>query len=378
MHGGVTPQGGVLFVLGTRPEAIKLAPVVRAVADRGIAVTLCTTGQHRDLAREALAVFGLVADLDLDLMRDAQTPAGVVAAALPLIGGVVARTRPEMVVVQGDTASALAGALAASYARVPLAHVEAGLRSHAAEPFPEDMHRRVIAQLATLHLAPTATAAAALAREGVAGDAIVVTGNPVIDALHDVATRAPAGPVPARPLVVVTAHRRENHGAATARIAEAVALLAARGDAEVAVLQHPHPASGAVFAARLGGTTNVRLLPPLAYPEFVALLRRARLVLTDSGGVQEEAPAFGVPVLVLREATERPEGVAAGVARLVGTDVATIVAAARALLDDPAAHAAMATSILPYGDGRAAERIAAAVVATFAPTRSMPATAQAA
>ncbi len=360
--------GGVLLILGTRPEAIKLAPVVTALTARRIAVTLCTTGQHRDLAREALAVFGLVPDIDLDLMRDGQTPADVVAAALPRLGEVIARTRPAMVVVQGDTASALAGALAASYARVPVAHVEAGLRSHAAEPFPEDMHRRLVAQLATLHLAPTPTAAAALASEGVAAAAIHLTGNPVIDALHHIAAQGPPRPAAARPLVVVTAHRRENHGAPMARIAEAIARLAAPGDVDLAVLLHPHPAAGAVFAARLGGTANVRLVPPLAYPDFIALLGRARVVLTNSGGVQEEAPALGVPVLVLRESTERREGVDAGVARLVGTDPATIVAAVGVVLREAAAHAPEAGAALLYGDGRAGTRIAAHLAAAMAMT----------
>jgi UDP-N-acetylglucosamine 2-epimerase (non-hydrolysing) len=371
--------GGVLCILGTRPEAIKLAPVVLALAARGVAVTLCSTGQQRDLARAALADLGLVPDLDLDLMQPDQTPQAFVAAALPLIGGVIARSRPAMVIVQGDTASTLAGALAAAYARVPVGHVEAGLRSGAAEPFPEDMHRRVIAQLATHHFAPTRTAQAALVREGVAWGAIDVTGNPVIDALRlaearlaaddDLRTRVEAELPPlraGRPLILVTAHRRENH-ARMADIGAGVARLAAAHDVDVIVPVHPNPAAGAALCAQLCGLPSVALVPPLGYFAFVTLLRRARLVLTDSGGVQEEAPAFGCPVLVLRDSTERPEGVAAGAARLIGTDAAAIVAAAGELIESEAVHKAMASAILPYGDGYAADRIAAIVAAEVVP-----------
>ncbi len=364
-----------MCVLGTRPEAIKLAPVVLALAARGVAVTICSTGQQRDLARATLADFGLAPDVDLDLMLPGQQPAAFVAAALPLLGRLVARQAPKLVLVQGDTASTLAGGLAAAYARVPLGHVEAGLRSGAAEPFPEDMHRRVIAQLARLHFAPTPTAQAALVREGIAWGAISVTGNPVIDALRLAEARlatdddlraAVETALPAwragRPLVLVTAHRRENH-ARMAAIGAAVAALATAHDIDVIVPVHPNPAAGAALCAPLRGVANVALVAPLGYFAFVTLLRRARLVLTDSGGVQEEAPAFGCPVLVLRDSTERPEGVDAGAARLVGTDPATIVAAAGELIENEAVHSRMATAILPYGDGRAAERIAAIVMA---------------
>jgi len=373
MSGGISSGGGILCVLGTRPEAIKLAPVMLALASRGIAVTICSTGQQRDLTRAALADFGLVPDLDLDLMQPGQTPEAFVADALPQLGAVVARLAPAMVIVQGDTASTLAGALAAAYARRPLAHVEAGLRSGAAEPFPEDMHRRVIAQLATHHFAPTAAAQTALVREGIAWGAIYLTGNPVIDALRltearlaadgDLRARVAAG-LPAlregRPLLLVTAHRRENH-VRMVGIAAAVATLAARYDVDIIVPVHPNPAAGAAMRGRLGNVPNVALVAPLDYLAFVTLLRRARLVLTDSGGVQEEAPAFGCPVLVLRDLTERPEGVAAGAARLVGTEAEAIVAAAGEMIENEAVHAAMATAVLPYGDGHAADRIAAIV-----------------
>ena len=373
MSGGTASGGGVVCVLGTRPEAIKLAPVVLALAARGVVVTLCSTGQQRDLTRATLDDFGLVPDIDLDLMQPDQSPQAFVATAMPLLGQTIARLSPDMVIVQGDTATTLAGALAGAYARVPVAHVEAGLRSGAAEPFPEDMHRRVIAQLATHHFAPTRAAQAALVREGIAWGAISITGNPVIDALRLAETRLATDPVlraridealpPLRPgpaLVLVTAHRRENH-VNMAAIAEAVAAIAAAHDIDIVVPLHPNPASGAVLRDRLATIANIALVPPLGYLAFVTLLRRARLVMTDSGGVQEEAPAFGCPVLVLRDSTERPEGIAAGAARLVGTDPATIIAAAGELIENEAVHAAMATAILPYGDGYAADRIAAII-----------------
>ena len=358
MHGGVGTIGGTMFVLGTRPEAIKLAPVIAALPRA--AVTIVLTGQHHDLARAALAHFNLFADFDLALMRRGWSPATFVATAMPAIGRLIARIAPAVVVVQGDTATAIAAALAASYGKVPLAHVEAGLRSGENDPFPEELQRRLIAQMATIHFAPTAAAAAALRREGVSAAAIHVTGNPVIDALH--ATAAGLGDADAattRPLVLVTAHRRENHGAPMAAIGEALATLAQPDDLDIVVPLHPHPQSGPVLARRLRGLPGITLSPPLDYPAFVALLRRARLVLTDSGGVQEEAPAFGCPVLILRDVTERGEGVAAGAARLVGTNTAIIVAAVRELVDDDRAHARMSRASLPYGDGHAGCRIAA-------------------
>jgi UDP-N-acetylglucosamine 2-epimerase (non-hydrolysing) len=347
-----------MFVLGTRPEAIKLAPVITALPRD--AVTIVLTGQHRDLARAALEHFDLVADIDLALMRRGWSPATFVAAAMSAIGRQIALLSPSVVVVQGDTTTAIAAALATSYAKVPLAHVEAGLRSGMSDPFPEELQRRLIGQMATIHFAPTAAAAAALRREGVMGTAIHVTGNPVIDALHATAAGLGDGDAPTmRPLILVTAHRRENHGAPMAAIAEALATLASPNDLDIIVPLHPHPRSGPVLARRLRGLPGVTLSPPLDYPAFVALLRRARLVLTDSGGVQEEAPAFGCPVLILRDVTERGEGVAAGAARLVGTNSATIVAAVRELIDDDHAHAQMSRASLPYGDGHAAHRIAA-------------------
>ncbi len=372
--GAASAGGHVLCILGTRPEAIKLAPVILALKERRIAVTVCCTGQHPGLARAALADFGLVPDIDLDLMTTAQTMDDFVAAAWQKIARVVARTRPAMVIVQGDTGSTIAGALASAYARVPLAHVEAGLRSGADEPFPEDLNRRLIAQAATHHFAPTTTAQIALTAEGVHADAVTVTGNPVIDALRLVAARLAANAglraeveatIPilrARPLVLVTAHRRENH-LRMPEIARAVAMLADRRDIDIVVSLHPNPAAGEILRARLAGIANVALVTPLGYLAFVTLLGRARLVLTNSGGIQEEAPALGCPVLVLRESTERTEGIGTGAARIVGTDPETIVKAACTLIDDDDAHRAMATAALPYGDGHAAARIAAIVAA---------------
>ncbi len=369
MSGGTAADGEVLCVVGTRPEAIKLAPVVIALAALGIPVAVCSTGQHRDLVRVALADFGLAAEVDLDLMTDKQTPAGFLATALPAVTAIIGRRRPAVVMVQGDTASTLSGALAAAYARVPIAHVEAGLRSQATEPFPEDLHRRLVAQTATFHFAPTPAAAAALIAEGIDPLAITTTGNTVIDAVEYIERRvartrprAEADEVSAitagaRPLIVVTAHRRENHARMPA-IAAAVSTIARGRDCDIVVALHPHPAAGGVLRAALSDVPNIVLAPPLGYVAFLTLLRRARLVLTDSGGVQEEGPALGCPVLVLREITERPEGIAAGAARLVGTDPPTIVAAAFRLIDDDAAHAAMARAVRPYGDGTAAQRIA--------------------
>ncbi|NJC08189.1 UDP-N-acetylglucosamine 2-epimerase (non-hydrolysing) [Polymorphobacter fuscus] len=368
---------------GTRPEAVKLAPVILALHARGLATRLVATGQHRQLFIEALAGFDLAPDLDLDIMRPRQSPADVVGALVPLLSAECARARPAAVIVQGDTASAFAGAVAAAYAGCPIAHVEAGLRSGQRDPFPEEMHRRAIAQLADLHFAPTPAAAQALAREGIAAAAIHVTGNTGIDALHETRRRL-AGDADARdrlamrfaaidrrrPLVVATVHRRENHGRPLAAILDAITALAEI--AEVVLPVHPSPDVAGPVQARLAGVTGVHLLPPLDYPAFVWLLGQATLALTDSGGVQEEAPALGVPVLVLRQATERPEGVASGNARLVGTDTAAIVTAVRALLADAGALGRMAEPALPYGAGDAAVRIAGLLAARFGSAGTQP------
>lgn len=360
----------VLSVIGTRPEAIKMAPVVTELARRGARVrsVVCLTGQHREMLDQALAVFAVRADEDLAVMEDDQTLAGLTARLVTGLDGVMEKVKPDWVLAQGDTTTVMAAALVAYYHGVSFGHVEAGLRTgDKRRPFPEEMNRKVADDVADAHFAPTAAARAALRREGVAERTIHVTGNTAIDALLDAARRPydwGAGPLAGVPLdrrlVLVTAHRRESFGAPLVAICEAVADLA-RADAGVHVVYpvhlNPHVASTATRV--LGGLPNVTLTAPLDYLGLVHLMRRSTLILTDSGGIQEEAPTFGVPVLVLREATERPEGVAAGVARVVGTGRAAIVAAARRLLDDPAERAAMARAASPYGDGHAARRIVA-------------------
>jgi UDP-N-acetylglucosamine 2-epimerase (non-hydrolysing) len=369
-----------LFVAGTRPEAVKLAPVILALRAQGAFAWLAATGQHRELFHESLAGFGLAANEDLAIMQPGQTPAAVVGALVPALARLCERLRPTAVVVQGDTATAFAGAQAAVYARRPLLHVEAGLRSGHHEPFPEEMHRRAIAQMADVHFAPTAAAQAALLAEGVAPDAIHVTGNTGIDALHLMQARLAGDPAlaatlaarfagidPRRPLLLVTVHRRENHGRRLDSVLAALAVLAKQ--AEIVLPVHPHPAIAGPVQAALGGLAGVHLLPPLDYPAFVWLMQRAALALTDSGGVQEEAPALGLPVLVLRDVTERREGLDSGNARLVGTDRAAIIAAAAGLLGDGAAIGRMGEAALPYGAGDAAARIVDVLLARFGGAR---------
>ena len=367
----------VMVVMGTRPEAIKLAPVMAALRRRPeIEARLVVTGQHRGLIDGVLAQFDLQPDTDLDLMRADQAAGDLTARAMLAIGALLGSGRTEMAIVQGDTGSALAGALAAFQRGVPVAHVEAGLRTgDLASPFPEEGNRRLIGQVAALHFAPTAAARAALRREGVAAHAIEVTGNTGIDALLAVDarvrgnTRAPGLPdLPTdMPVVLVTTHRRENHGAPLLRICEAVERIARHEACAIVMPVHPNPAVAGVLRARLRGIAGVHLTEPLAYEAFVWLLRRAALVLTDSGGVQEEAPVLGTPVLVLRDTTERPEGVKAGVAMLVGTDPTRIAGAARAVLRDTEVARWMGRPLLLYGKGDASVRIAARIAGTLRP-----------
>jgi UDP-N-acetylglucosamine 2-epimerase (non-hydrolysing) len=330
-------------------------------------VRIVATGQQPDLFDTALACFGFSADVRLAVAPSA--PGEMLGQLVPLLGPHVAGARA--VLVQGDTTSALAGALAAAYARRPVVHIEAGLRTGGAEPHPEEMHRTLIAQIASLHFAPTPAAVAALAREGVMNDAVVMTGNSGIDALLWMAERVRGQPVPAalagvdwrRPVVLVTVHRRENHGAGLAGVMAALTELAS--DAEIVLPVHPHPAVAGPLTAGLAGVCGVHLTLPLDYPDFVWAMARATLTLTDSGGVQEEAPALGLPVLVMRGATERPEGVASGNARMVGTDAFAIVSEVRGLL--AGGVSAMAEPAMPYGAGDASGRMAAAVLARFGP-----------
>lgn len=364
----------VLTLLGTRPEAIKLAPVLRALSGRpGVTSRLCVTGQHRDMLDPLLALFGQRPDHDLAIMTPGQDLTRITTAALSGLAPVLAAERPDWVLVQGDTTTALAGALAAFYAHARVAHVEAGLRTgNPLSPWPEEMNRKLVAQLASLHFPPTEAAAANLRREGVSDQDMLVTGNTAIDALQWVAARLDAEPAhaarfardfawldPGRRLILVTGHRRENLQGGLAAICRGLARIAGRGDVQVVYPLHLNPCVQQTARAVLEGVPCVHLIPPLDHLAFVQLMRRAHLIVTDSGGVQEEAPGLGRPILVTRDTTERPEAVAAGTALLVGASEAALVAAATRLLDDPAAHAAMATARNPFGDGMAAPRIVA-------------------
>ncbi len=354
----------VAVVIGTRPEAIKLAPVVAALRNQGTATTVIATSQHRELLHQALAPFALVPDVDLDIMKAGQTPAEVLAAVASAMPPVLERVTPNWVVVQGDTTSALAAALTAFYARIPVAHVEAGLRSgNLAAPFPEELNRRAISTLATLHFAPTRHAAANLQREGVPDRRVLVVGNTVVDAVRMVLPDPPPRAVGETPLALVTLHRRESFGAPLARMLDAVAALAREraGRLRVVYPVHPNPAVDGPARARLSGLPGVDLVAPLPYPEFLALLARARLVLTDSGGVQEEAPSLGVPVVVLRDETERPELLESGWGVLAGTDPEAILAHARSFLDDEVRRERLRATPNPFGDGHSAPRIIAAI-----------------
>jgi UDP-N-acetylglucosamine 2-epimerase (non-hydrolysing) len=369
----------VAVVVGTRPEAIKLAPLVRAIrAERGLEPVLVSTGQHRQMLDQALGVFGLCPDVELGVMSAGQTLEDVTARALEGMRRFLAASRPAWVVVQGDTTTAFAAALAAFYARVPVAHVEAGLRSgNRASPFPEELNRRLVDQLSEELYAPTATARELLLREGFEPWRVHVTGNTVVDALlwtrevlrtRNVALLGIPPEVGAGRTILVTAHRRESFGPGLEAICRALVRIArAAPDVRIVYPVHLNPNVDGPVRRILGGEPRIALLPPLDYLGFVALLDRAHLVLTDSGGVQEEAPTFGKPILVMREVTERPEGIVAGVAKLVGTDEERIVEEALRLLRDAEAYRAMATGSNPYGDGHASERIARRLAELTAP-----------
>ena len=348
----------LLVVVGTRPEAIKMAPVIRRLQrESGARVVVCATAQHREMLDQVFALFGLTPDIDLDLMRPDQTINALAARVLAGLDEVLAREAPDWLLVQGDTTTAMAAALAAFHRQVRVGHVEAGLRTGDFQhPFPEEMNRRVVDLVSEANFVPTRRAARALAAEEVPEEKIFLTGNTVVDALEQIASRE--GDVPEEDLVLITAHRRESFGEPLERVVRAIGRLAARFPATRFVhVIHPNPNVRNVVR-RNESFANVTLVEPLDYLALVRLMRRARLILTDSGGIQEEAPTFGKPVLVLREKTERPEGVEAGLARLVGTDEEKIVVEAAALLSDGAARRRMAGKN-PYGDGRAAERIAA-------------------
>ena len=361
----------VLSVVGTRPEAVKMAPVILRLRETpGVESVVCVTAQHREMLDQVFSLFDILPEIDLNLMRPGQTLAGISAAIFTHLDPVLNEVRPDWVLAQGDTTTVMATALLSYYRRIPVGHVEAGLRTGDKwQPFPEEINRRIAGVVADLHFAPTAWARENLLRENVPDETIRVTGNPVIDALQWVAERPfawDASPLAALPadkrLVLVTAHRRENFGQPLENICAALKALAARGDVHLVYPVHLNPRVQEPVYRLLEEVPNITLLPPLDYLPLVHLLKRSVLVLTDSGGLQEEAPGLGVPVLVLREVTERPEGVRAGTVKLVGTDTARIVAEASRLLDDPKAHAAMAQAVNPYGDGHAAERIVAALL----------------
>jgi UDP-N-acetylglucosamine 2-epimerase (non-hydrolysing) len=367
----------VLFVFGTRPEAIKLCPLVLSLASRRDAfeVQVCVTGQHRSMLDQVLQVFEVRPDYDLNVMQSGQTLSGLTARILSSLEPVLAEARPDMVLVQGDTTTTMAGALAAFYQGIAVGHVEAGLRTgDLRQPFPEEMNRIVTARLATLHFAPTARSAAALLAEGVAPEAVFVTGNTGIDAVLYVRDRLEAGAMegagvpgldPSRKLVVVTSHRRESFGEGFESSMRALRRLADRGDVQIVYPVHRNPNVVGPAHEILGGHPHVLLVEPLSYVPFVELMRRSWMIITDSGGVQEEAPSLGRPVLVLREKTERPEAVEAGTVKLVGTNEELIVAEAVRLLDDAEEYERMTRVHNPYGDGHACERIGEAIAAHF-------------
>ena len=362
----------ILFVFGTRPEAIKLCPVIReTAAASGLAARVCVTGQHRSMLDQVLAAFAVRPDHDLNLMTPGQTLASVTAGVLTGLDPILAAERPSMVVVQGDTTTTFAAALAAFYRDIPVAHVEAGLRTgDLRQPFPEEWNRIAAGRLAALHFAPTEGARRNLLAEGVDPARIEVTGNTGIDAVLQTVEALDRGALPrrewpfldpSRRMILVTAHRRESFGPGIEEICDGLAALAVRRDVQIIFPVHRNPNVLDVVSERLGGHPNVVLLEPLEYPEFVDLMRRSCLILTDSGGIQEEAPSLGKPVLVLRDRTERPEAVEAGTVKLVGPHRARIVEEATRLLDDPAAYARMSAVHNPYGDGRASARIVATI-----------------
>lgn len=365
----------VMTVFGTRPEAIKFAPVVKALAasDRFRPI-VAVTGQHREMLDQVMELFEIVPDVDLDIHQPGQTLAGVTVRALAGLDEAMVRWKPDMVLVQGDTTTTFTGALAAFYHGIPVGHIEAGLRTgNPRSPFPEEINRRLTTQLTALHLAPTPNNVANLVAEGVSRDCIVCTGNTVIDAL-DHAVRLKVGygdPVletldeEDRQVVLVTVHRRESWGEAMDGIGRALARIAADPRRLIVIPIHRNPVVRASILPVVGHLPNVIVTEPLAYGGFARLIDRADLILTDSGGIQEEAPSRGKPVLVLRDTTERPEAVYAGTVAVVGTDEERIVARANALLTDPAAYEEMAHAVNPYGDGRASDRTVDAIAWHF-------------
>lgn len=376
-------RGKVLCVVGTRPEAIKMAPVILAIRRHpGMECKVLATAQHRQMLDQVLDFFRIRPDIDLDLMRPNQSLAELTSRLMVSLDGVLAEEKPDVVLAQGDTTTVMAVALACFYRRIPFGHVEAGLRTGDMQnPFPEEANRVIASRLAKWHFAPTEGSRANLLKEGVPSEDIFVTGNTVIDALLATAARPdallPVAIDEGRRVVLVTAHRRENFGEPFRQICRAVDILAREyPDTAFIYPVHPNPNVRDVAHGTLGHLPNVVLCPPMDYAPFVAAMKRSHFIISDSGGVQEEAPALGKPVLVLRDETERPEAVEEGVVKLVGPHCEAIVAQARRLMDDEAAYRAMARGVSPYGDGKASARIVAVLDRHLHPQRSPATTAR--
>ena len=372
----------ILSVFGTRPEAVKMAPIVRLLNEtKDIESCVCVTAQHRQMLDQVLQLFQIKPDYDLDLMRENQTMAQISAGIFTNLDPILEKIKPDWILAVGDTTTVVTTSLLAFYRRIKFGHVEAGLRTHNKwHPFPEEINRRLATTTADLHFAPTEWSRNNLLHENIPAESIVVTGNPVIDALTYVAKQAqpkeikelltkleiatPANRFEGKRLILVTAHRRENFGQPIENICNALGELAARDDVQIVYPIHLNPNVQEPVNRILKNVPHVTLLPPLDYLPLVHLMKQAVLILTDSGGIQEEAPAFGIPVLVLRETTERPEGIEAGILKLVGTETSAIVREATRLLDDPSAYSDMAKAVNPYGDGQAARRIIEALLKT--------------
>jgi UDP-N-acetylglucosamine 2-epimerase (non-hydrolysing) len=367
----------ILVVVGTRPEAIKMAPLVRRLKDcRNLAVTVCSTGQHREMIHQVFRLFSITPEIDLDVMQPGQTLSDLTARVLSGMDGIIRDRQPTRVLVHGDTTTTLSATLAAYYHKIPVGHVEAGLRTgNIYAPWPEEINRKLADAICDKLYAPTAQSRDNLLNEGVPADRILVTGNTVIDALHDVVN----GPLrdaredlkqrfpfldPGKKLVLVTCHRRESFGEGFRNVCAALVTLANRPDVQIVFPVHLNPNVRSAFR-ELQTHPHVTLIEPLDYLEFVFLLTKSHIVLTDSGGIQEEAPSLGKPVFVMREVTERPEAVAAGTVKLVGTDTNRIVTTASEVLDNPSAYEAMSAIHNPYGDGKACERIIASLHEEF-------------
>ena len=366
----------IMTCFGTRPEGIKMMPVIRALrAHPELEQLVCVTGQHQQMLAQVFEMFGETADINLSVMEPGQTLAGLTARVVQGVAGAIEREKPDMLLVHGDTTTAFAAAVAGFYARIPIGHVEAGLRSFDLDrPWPEEFNRVAVDAIAQLMFAPTESAAANLAREYNQRGQVLVTGNTGIDSLLYIAGRIEAEPAlherlaarypyldAARRLILVTGHRRESFGDGFQRICDGLAQIARRGDVQVVYPVHLNPNVQQVVTERLRDVPNIHLIPPVEYADMVYLMRRAAVIVTDSGGIQEEGPALGKPVLVMRDVTERPEALATGVVKLIGTDPGLMQAEVAALLDDPAEYARRAVPVFPYGDGQAAGRIVEAI-----------------